>query len=198
MKFIEIYYFEGDVPSLEEVCARIKQEYQGDVEVEIHSHRWGVFGSDGEDEEQGLKNMFKDTMGIAQNTVLMQDAILKSNGEAIQLSTYTSQFKPIRLESCHTKNTYELYELAGQVLKEFGGKIKEVKKFTEDEKKKQKREGGLLMLLFLSKIALFAAFYFYFKLTVLQLLAIIGVYLIIKNGINFYFSYKAAKKSGWL
>ena len=192
------YYFEGKIPSLDEICGKIKHEYHSAVEIEMHSFPWGDIEDDDyetEEEKKRMERFYSDMMGIEKGPVTTEHYILKSNGEEIGLSTYTCRVKHIDLSSCHTKKTFELYEFATKILEQYGGKVHE---FTEEQIRQVKRNGYLELFYFFVKIAVLAALYIYFNFTIWQLVGVIAMYLIVKQITVTILAYKQGKKHGWL
>ena len=198
MRVMQRHYFESEVPSLDEICETILQEYPHEVKIEKHSYIEDLNDIDdyeNEEEKQKMEKFLDDMVGIEEGPVEINHCFLKSEGEQIELSTYTSRFKHIDLESCHTKNTYELYEFAAKILEQYGGIVREM---TQDEIKQLKWKSIASYLGFFFIIALLVILYLYFNLSFLQIIGIILVFMILKLCYRIIFAYKAGKKQGWL
>lgn len=189
------YYFESDVPSLDEICEKVRQQYHSNVQFEKNSYTWGdVDDYENEEEKKGVEKFEKDLLGISKHPVTIHHCFLRSNDEVIGLQTYNSDWKHININSC-TSKTLELYEFTSKILEQYGGKAREI---TEEEIKQLKRSGHLSLSFFFVKIAVLVVLYTYFNFSFWQLIGIIIIYLIAKQIIETIFAYKRAKKLGWL
>ena len=197
MKLMQRYYFEEEAPTLEKVCQRIKDQYDGAVEFECHSHRseWDKEDYESSTEEQKMKKFHSDLMGISKWPVTVYWCVLNCGGEEVGLHSYTCKQLHIDLESHHTTKTHHLFEFAGEVLQEFGGKAREV---SEEELKGYRRATYMSYSLFLLMIGFLSVLYFGFGLSILQIILILLIIAVVKFIFRIVWAYRAGKKRGWL
>ena len=167
MRAMQRYYFEANVPSLDEICEKVRQQYHSDVEFKKNSYTWGdVDDYENEEEKRGMEKFEKGMLGISKHPVTIHHCFLRSNDEVIVLQTYNSSWKHIDINSCHTTKSLELYEFTSKIMEQYGGKVREL---TEEEVKKAKRDGYLSLFFSFMKVAVLVMLYTYFNFSFWQI-----------------------------
>lgn len=186
---IQNFIFEKQIPSLEDICKKVEEKYNGRITCECDSSFCDMDLKD----DPGLEKMIKDTTGISEPHTIHFSRIETNDGLiALQHS---------EINSCVTLRYHFgddlLFDLVVRTIQELGGK-KKIDTITKEEKKRLLYGFVLSNLFVLMIIFLSLWLYIYKDFGLFKVVGIVIAIYAIKFSIKMTLVYCRAKKMKWL